>query len=97
MRKLVISLIVRRDAHDRARAVVHENVVCHPDGNALSVVRIHREVVSVDAMLFDRANVTYLFGFALLRNQLLNLRAKCIVVFRQVVQPADAAAQAGLR
>ena len=43
LRELEIAFIVRRNAHDRARAVAHQDVVGDPDWNPFLVHRIHRE------------------------------------------------------
>ena len=78
--EFVISFIVGGHAHDRAGAVIHENVIGHPDGDTLAVVGIHGEVVSVDSVLLDLADVAHFFGFALLGDQLIDLGAQRVVV-----------------
>ena len=41
--ELVVALVVRRDRHDGAGAVVEQDVVRHPDGHLLAVERIQRD------------------------------------------------------
>ena len=72
--KLIVALIVRRDAHDRAGAVVHQNIVRNPDRNFLAVVGIDRIAAGVNAVLFDFADVAHFPGLALLRDQLIDLK-----------------------
>ena len=43
-RKLEVALIMRRHAHNRARAVVRQDVIRHPDRQRLAVERIHRHL-----------------------------------------------------
>ena len=74
--KLVVTLVVRGNAHDGARAVIHEDVVRHPEGNFFVVERIDGVTSSEDAVLLDFADVAYFFGFALLGDQLIDLGAQ---------------------
>ena len=60
LRELEVALVVRRDRHDGARAVVHQNVVAHPDGNLLAVVRVHRVVAGEESLLLHAANLAVL-------------------------------------
>ena len=68
-----------RNAHDRPSAVVGEDVVRDPDGYALAIERVHRELASRNSVLLNRADVT---GFAcclLLLQHLVDLRSeRCI-------------------
>ena len=79
-RKLVIALIVRRHAHDRAGAVIHQDVVRHPDRHLLAVIRIHREMAGVHAVLFDLADVARLSRLALLGDQLIDFLAQIGII-----------------
>src|SRR5205807_7289858 len=74
--ELIIALIVRGDAHDGAGAIVHENVVRRPDGNLFAVKGIDGIAAGGDTVLFDFADVPYFFRFALLGDQLIDLRTK---------------------
>ena len=65
-----------RDTHDRASAVVHEDVVGDPDRQSFLVKGILGVASSEDAVLFDFADVAHFFGFALLGDQLIDFRAK---------------------
>ena len=51
LRERSIALVVRRDGHDRARPVIHQDVVGNPDGNARVVDRVRREEAGEDAGL----------------------------------------------
>jgi hypothetical protein len=73
--KFEVAVVVRGNTHYRAGTVIHEDVVCYPNGNALSVEWIDGEMVGIDSVLFDGTNVAYLFGLALLGNQLFDLCA----------------------
>jgi hypothetical protein len=67
---------VRGHAHDGAGAVVGEDVVGDPDGNALAVERVNSKTPGGDAMLFDGADIA---GFArrfLLGDLLVDLSGK---------------------
>ena len=84
LRELVVALVVRRHTHDGAGTVVHQDVVGHPDGNLLTVERIHRIAMRVDAVLFNGANVPVFFCLALLGNQLLDRFPERLVVVRKI-------------
>ncbi len=58
-----VALIVRGHTHDGAGAVVHEDVVGHPDGHLFAVVRIDGKAAGGHTMLFNRANVAGFLGF----------------------------------
>src|SRR5579872_1066632 len=75
---------MRRYAHDRARAVIHHNVVSNPDRDALSAERIDRKAMRVDTMLLNLADVSRFLGSALLANQLLHRLAKRLVVAGEI-------------
>ena len=72
--ELKVALVVRRHAHDGAGAVVHQDVVRHPDRHAFAVVGIDGEVAGRNAVLLDRAQVAGLARLLLLVQQLVNLR-----------------------
>ena len=65
-----VALVVGGDAHDRAGAVVHEDVVGDPDGHLLPVVRIDRVVAGEEALLLDQADVSRLARFFLVGEHL---------------------------
>ncbi len=65
-RKLEVPLVVRRDTHNGARAVIGQDIVSHPDGHPLAVVGIDGEASGGNPMLFDRAQVAGLASFLLL-------------------------------
>ena len=50
-RELAVALVVRRDGHDRAGAVVHQDVVGDPDREPLAVDGVRRVVAGEDAGL----------------------------------------------
>ena len=52
--ELMVALVVGRDGHDRARAVLHEDVVGHPDGDRLAVDRVDRVAAREDTVLLLR-------------------------------------------
>ena len=82
--KIVIAIVVRGHAHDGARAVVHQDIVGNPDGDALAIERIDGVAVRVHAVFFDLADVPDLFCFTLLADQLLDCSAERLVVAREV-------------
>ncbi len=55
--EFVIALVVRGNAHDRARSVFRENEIRDPDGNELARERIHGEAAGEESFLFGRGNV----------------------------------------
>ena len=67
---------MRWHAHDRARTVAHQDVVCDPDRHLLAVVRIDCETPSVNPVFFNLADISGFFGPSLLSDQLINLRAQ---------------------
>ena len=75
-RKLKIPLIMRRNAHDGAGSVVHQNVIRHPDRDLLAVIRVNREVTGIHAMLFNIADVARFLRFRLLGNELVHFLAQ---------------------
>ena len=75
--ELEVPLIVRRNAHDGARAVVRQDVIGHPDGRALAVIGIDGEMPRRHAMLLNRAQVARLARLLLLLNQLVHLHLEC--------------------
>ena len=72
--EFVIALVVGGHAHDGAGAVVHQDVVRHPDRHLLAVVRIDGIAAGVDAMLLDLADVAHFPGLALLGDEVVRLR-----------------------
>ena len=76
LRKLIIALIVRRDAHDRTGAVVHQNVVSYPDRHTLAVIGIHREISGINAVFLDFSYITAFFCFRLLSDKLIDSDAQ---------------------
>ncbi len=70
LRKLEIALIVRGNAHNRARAIVGQDVIRHPDRHTLAVIWIDGKVARRHAVLFNRANVAGLASLLLLIDQL---------------------------
>ena len=54
----MVALIMRRHRHDRACAVVHQNIVCNPDRQLFAVVRIDRKPPGIDAVLLNLAKIT---------------------------------------
>ncbi len=68
--ELTVALVVRRHGHDRARPVVHQDVVGDPDRYPLVVDRVHDEVAGEDAVLvlrlplLDRARAGFLHVLA---------------------------------
>ena len=64
--ELIVALVMRWDAHDRAGAIVHQNVVGNPDRHLLTAERINGEAVRIHAMFFDLADVACFFRFPLL-------------------------------
>ena len=64
------------NAHDRAGAVIHQNVIRDPDRHLFAVVGIHRQVFGIHAMLFDLAKVAAFFRFFLLGDELLYFSSK---------------------
>ena len=55
--ELEVAGVVGRHGHDRARAVVHQDVVGDPDGDALAGEGIDGLLPGVDAVLFGLADV----------------------------------------
>ena len=51
LRELAVALVVGGDGHDRAGAVVHQDVVGDPDGNARVIDRVRREEAGEDTGL----------------------------------------------
>ena len=65
-REVEVALVVRGDAHDRARAVVGEDIVGYPDGNSLAgdwvycrEAGVHALLVRADRGALDRAAVRH--------------------------------------
>ena len=56
--EFIIALIVRGHAHDRAGAVVHQNVIRHPERDFLAIVWIDSKMAGVHAVFFDISDVT---------------------------------------
>ena len=54
LRELEVALVVSRHSHDRARPVLHQDVVGDPDRNALAVDRVRHERARVDPRLLLR-------------------------------------------
>ena len=81
--ELVVALVVGGHAHDGAGAVVHEDVVGHPDRNLFAVVGIDGVAAGVDAVLFDLADVADFPGLALLGDQLIDCGTQQVVVLGQ--------------
>ena len=81
--ELVIALVVCGHAHDRAGAVVHQDVVGYPDRHFFAVVGIDGIAAGVDAMLFDLADVAYFPGLALLGDELVDVGAQQVVILGQ--------------
>ena len=79
LREHPVALILRRDCHDRTRAVLKEDVVRDPDLNLLSVERIRAAEPCIDALFFRLArgalNVGLLFDARTERTDLLCLVA----------------------
>ena len=71
--ELVIALVVRRHRHDGAGAVIHQDVVGHPDGHVLVVERIDGVALGEDSVLLDGADVAGFLRLALLGDQLFDL------------------------
>ena len=67
---------MRWNAHDGARAVVHEDVVRHPDGDFFSVEWIDGVAPGCNAVLLDFPDVSVFFGLALLGDKLIDLDAQ---------------------
>ena len=65
-RKLIVPLIVTWHAHNRARPILHQNVVRHPDRHPLAAVRIDRKPPQRNPFLLDGAQVIRLLGHLLL-------------------------------
>ena len=82
--ELVVALVMRRHAHDRARAIIHQDVVGDPDRHLLAAERIDGEAMRIHAMLFDLADVARFFRFPLLGDQLLHFLAQQLVVMGKV-------------
>ena len=61
--KFKIALVVRRHAHDRARAVTHQNVIGDPDGDPLVAHRIDRIGAGENAGFFLREIGALEIGF----------------------------------
>ena len=61
--ELEVAGVVGRNPHDRARAVVHQNVIGDPDGDALAGEGIDRLLAGVDAVLLGLADVPALAHF----------------------------------
>ena len=57
---------MRGHAHDGAGAVIHENVVGHPEGNFFAIERIDGEASGGNAVFFDFPDIADFFGLALL-------------------------------
>src|SRR5204862_491620 len=51
VRELKVALVVRGDAHDRARTIAHQYVVCYPDRDLLAVHGIGDVAAGKDARL----------------------------------------------
>ena len=84
LREFIIALIVSGHAHDGAGSVVHQNVVRDPHGHSFAVVGILGVASGKHAVFFDSADVADFFGFALLGNQLIDLRAQLTVAGNHV-------------
>ncbi len=72
--EFVVALVVRRHAHDGARAVIHQNVVRDPDRHPLAVERIDGIAPGEDAVLFDLADIACFPRLALLGDELIDFR-----------------------
>ena len=72
--EFVIPIVVSGHAHDGAGAVIHQDVVGHPDRHLFAVIRIDGIAAGVDAVLLDLADVTHFPGLALLRDELVDCR-----------------------
>ena len=75
---------MRRDAHDRPGAVIHQDVIRNPHRHALAVERIDGIASGEDAVLFNLANIALFPGVALLANQLIDFRAKIRIRRRKI-------------
>ena len=95
--EFVIAFVVRRNRHDRAGAVIEQDVVRHPDGHTLAAEGIQRVALGEDAMLLDRADVAGLFRLALLGDQVFDLGQQFSVSWRSSRSPSDVRAQAATK
>src|SRR5581483_675556 len=73
--EIEIALIVRRNGHDRARAIVDQHEIAHPDGNFLATVRIDG-VMPREYAVLDDVSRTHLLARI---NHLPSLRAARII------------------
>src|SRR5205085_3234350 len=85
-RELVVALIMRRHAHDRAGAVIHQNVVRNPYRNLLTVVGIDRKVSGVNALLINIPDITGLLRLRLLGDEPIDLLAQIRVRSREFLR-----------
>ena len=75
---------MRRHTHDRAGAVIHEDVVRDPDRNFFAVVWVNSVATSVDAVFFNLADIAHFAGPSLLGNQLIDFGPQFGLVRRQI-------------
>jgi len=74
--ELVVAFVVSGDAHNRAGAIIHKDVVRHPDRNFFAVEGIDGVAAGGHAVFFNFADVADLFSFALLGDELIDLGAQ---------------------
>ena len=72
------------NAHDGAGAVVHHNVIRHPDWNLFAVIWIDRVATCVHAVFFDFTDISRLFSFPLLGDQLIHFVFQAEIFRREV-------------
>ena len=66
-------------------SIIHKDIVGHPDGNLFAVERIDGVAAGGNTMLLDLADVTDLFGFALLGDELIDFGAQIRVAGGEIV------------
>ena len=84
LREFVVALVMRGYGHNRAGAVIHEDVICNPDGYLFAVIRINRAASGIDTVFVDGADVTNFFRLTLFSDQLVDLPAQIGVARGQV-------------
>src|SRR6185295_522279 len=58
LRKLHVTFVMSRNTHDRARAILHQDIIRHPHRQCLAAERIDREYTGVDSFFLFLTDFT---------------------------------------